>query len=313
VRAVVVGAGLSGLVAAGRLAAAGHTVTVLEKDSVVGGRLSTRQLGRAVFDVGAQFFTVRSESFAAMVEPWLRSDLAYEWTRGFGDPPDGYPRYAIRGGMAALARHLAGGLDLRLDTMCFAVRRQGLGWTIGIDDGTSVPADALVVSCPVVQSASLVMTADIGVPDVLRRTDYFRTIALVVALDGPGSVPEPGGVQDGDPMFSFIADNHRKGISPVPALTLHVNRDESVVHWDDPPDERRAWLLAAAAPWIGDAGVVDAVVRRWRFAGPHSCWPEPCWTPESGAPLALAGDVFAGPKVEGAALSGLAAAEALLG
>ena len=309
---IVVGAGLSGLVAARALADAGQQVTVLDKGVVPGGRLSTDRMDGTVLDAGAQFFTVRSETFAALVDPWLRRGLAYEWTRGFGDPPDGYPRYAIRWGMGALGAYLANGLDVRLETMCFAIRRSGQRWEVGIDDGTSLTADALVVTCPVPQSASLLITADIAIPETLRRTDYHRTIALLVALDGPGAVPEPGGAQDADDVFSFVADNRRKGISPLPGLTLHVNGELSERHWDDPADDLRAWALDAAAPWIGDAAVVSARVRRWRFAGPKSIWPEACWTPESGPPLALAGDAFAGPKVEGAALSGLAAA-AILG
>ena len=53
-------------------------------------------------------------------------------------------------------------------------------------------------------------------------------------------------------------------------------------------------------------------MKRWRFATPRTIWPEPCWVASGMAPLALAGDAFAGPRVEGAVLSGLAAADALL-
>jgi renalase len=310
---VVVGAGLSGLVAARRLRAAGDDVVVLDKGSAVGGRLATAQLGPARLDTGAQFFTVRSEAFAAMVDPWLRSGLVYEWTRGFQDPPDGYPRYAVRNGMAALATHLADGLDVRLDTFVFAIRPGPGRWHVVVDDGSVVTADALVVACPVPQSASLLMTSGLAVPEELRRTDYDRTIALLTVLKGAGAVPEPGGVQQADDTFSFVADNRRKGISDVPATTFHVAADLSRDHWDDPPAALAAWLLAAARPWLGGAEVVASHVKRWRFATPQRMWPDPCWSSADGvAPVAMAGDAFAGPKVEGAALSGLAAAEAVL-
>jgi predicted NAD/FAD-dependent oxidoreductase len=310
---VVVGAGLSGLVAAGRLRATGRDVVVLDKGSVVGGRLATARLGAGRLDTGAQFFTVRSEAFAAMVDPWRRAGLVYEWTRGFQDPLDGYPRYAVRGGMAALAAHLADGLDVRLSTFVFAIRPGAAGWDVVVDDGSVLTADALVVACPVPQSASLLITSGLAVPEELRRTDYDRTIALLTVLDGPGAVPEPGGVQQPDDTFSFLADNRRKGISDVPALTLHVAADPSRLHWDDPPAALEEWLFDAAAPWFGDARPVATVVKRWRFATPKRTWPDACWSSTEGvAPVAVAGDAFAGPKVEGAALSGLAAAEAVL-
>jgi renalase len=311
---VVVGAGLSGLVAARRLRAGGREVVVLDKGAEMGGRLATRRMGPATLDEGAQFFTVRSEAFAAMVDPWRRSGLVYEWTRGFQDPPDGYPRYAVRGGMAALAAELAAGLDVRLDTFVFAIRPGPAGWEVVVDDGSIVPADAVVVTCPVPQSASLLITSGLPIPEELRRTDYERTLALLAVLDGPGAVPEPGGVQQADDTFSFVADNRRKGLSEVPAITFHVANALSRSHWDDPPDALLAWLLEAAAPWLGDAGVVASHVKRWRFAGPQRIWPDACWASMDGpAPVAMAGDAFAGPKVEGAALSGLAAAEAVDG
>ena len=285
---------------------------MLDKGAEVGGRLATARLGAATMDLGAQFFTVRSEAFAAMVGPWVRSGLVHEWTRGFQDPPDGYPRYAASGGMAALAGHLAAGLDVALETFVFAIRPGTASWAVVVDDGRVVAAEAVVVTCPVPQSASLLITSGLAIPDELRRTDYDRTIALVAVLDGPGAVPEPGGVPQADDTFSFVADNRRKGISVVPALTFHLGAALSLAHWDDPPDALEAWLLDAAAPWLGGAGVLATRVKRWRFATPQRIWRDACWASSDGpAPAAIAGDAFAGPKVEGAALSGLAAAAAV--
>ena len=67
--ALVVGAGVAGLLAATELAAAGCRVIVLEKSRGIGGRMATRRLGGAVCDHGAQFFTVRTEEFGAVSGP----------------------------------------------------------------------------------------------------------------------------------------------------------------------------------------------------------------------------------------------------
>ncbi len=310
-RVIVVGAGLAGLAAAGAIAGRGHTVTVFDKGRGPGGRMATRRIGAATLDHGAQFFTARSEELAALVRTWSQDGLVTTWCHGFGDEPDGYPRYAVRGGMNALAKHLAHGLDVRCASMVFAVRRTTGAFTVQLDDASMYACDAVVMACPVPQAYSLLVSADVRMPEALLRTDYDRTLALLAVLDRPGAVPEPGGVQ-GAPGFTFIADNQRKGVSAVPALTLHADPAWSEAHWDSDRDETHSELRAAAAPWIGAATIVDSQVKRWRFATPRSIWPEPCWRPEDGLPAAIAGDAFAGPRVEGAILSGMAAARSLL-
>ena len=312
-RIVVVGAGLSGLVAARELADR-HEVTVLDKGRSVGGRLATRRIGDGVVDHGAQFFTVRGDAFAEQVADWEARGLAHVWCHGFHDRADGYPRYVGSNGMNSLAKDLATGLDVRTNQLVFALRRQEEGWNAVIDDGSVVHADAVVLTCPIAQSWSLLVETDLEVPEELYRSAYHRTIGLLTLLDAPSAVPAPGGVQfdpdDDTNPFGFIGDNQAKGISPAPAVTFHATQPWSSDHWDDDIDDLRAALLERAAPWIGDAGVVEAHVKKWRFAGPVTPWPDACWVDdELGA--VLAGDLFAGPKVEGAFNSGRAAAAAI--
>lgn len=67
-RVVVVGAGLGGLAAAARLAAAGHAVTVLERSSGIGGKLGRYARDGHVFDTGPSLVTlpqVLDDLFAA--------------------------------------------------------------------------------------------------------------------------------------------------------------------------------------------------------------------------------------------------------
>ena len=320
-KVTIVGAGLSGLMAARTLIDSGHQVVLFDKGRSPGGRLATRRIGNACVDHGAQFFTTRDPAFAALVQQWSDAGVAYEWCRGFATADaadadadgncDGFARYAVHGGMNALAKHLADGLDVRCNSLVFGIGRRDAGWRVTLDDASVTDSDALVVTCPLPQTFSLLFTAEVAMPEALWRTDYDKTLTLLALLDRSGAIPYPGGLQ-GDAVFTFVGDNRAKGISAEPALTFHANAIWSDAHWNEPPASTLDALTELARPWFGDAEVLERQLKRWRFATPRSIWPEPCWQPEGVHTLAVAGDAFSGPRVEGAALSGIAAARAVM-
>ena len=87
-RVAVVGAGISGLTAASRLARGGCAVTVYETGRGPGGRTSTRRAGPDgagwQFDHGAQYFSAKDPAFRAIVEEWRADGLVAEWAGTFG-------------------------------------------------------------------------------------------------------------------------------------------------------------------------------------------------------------------------------------
>lgn len=309
-RIIVVGAGLSGLMAARECALHGHEVIVFDKGRGVGGRLATRRIKDATLDHGAQFFTVRSDEFQSRVDDWITAGVVREWCRGFSEE-DGHPRYVGTHGMTSIAKYLAIGLDVRLSTLVFSLSRAEPDWVVTTDDGVAHHANRVILTAPVPQSFSLMFGGGIEMPADLRNTDYDRTLGLLVTLDSNNhNVTSPGGMQFPDTVFSFIGDNTAKGISDTPALTFHANPEWSLANFDLTNREIHDALLEAATPWLGTAVVTSSEMKKWRFANPKKIWPDACWVDDSGT-LAIAGDAFAGPRVEGAALSGLAAARTL--
>lgn len=310
---VVVGAGLSGLTAACSLQEKGHNVVVLDKGRGLGGRMATRRISTpdgsiAVFDHGAQFFTVRDQQFQKLVDGWITNGVVREWCRGFV-ADDGHPRYVVNSGMAALTKHIAQGLDVRTSTLVFAVKpcdADPTKWTVVIDDNSRIDCDAVVMTCPLPQSYSLTVTTGVELPQDLLLTDYDRTIGLLAVLDGPSAVPAPGGLQNPDDVFSWIGDNQAKGISDIPAITFHANPAWSSAHWDDSLEDGLALITHAAQKYLGNAKIVASEYKKWRFATPRKLWPDPYF---AAGTLVFAGDAFAGPKVEGAVLSGHKSAE----
>ena len=268
-RVVIVGAGMSGLVAARELHAAGAEVSVVDKGRSPGGRLATRRIGDATVDHGAQFFTVRTPAFRHRVDDWIERDLVTVWSHGF-DTTDGHPRYAAPRGMTSLAKDLATGLDVSCSTMAFAVRPTGSNWEVVIDDGSVRVADHVIVTTPLPQAFALLADAHIDLDGRLMRTDYDRTIALLATLDRPPMIDAPGGVQAPNDDVGFVADNVAKGVSASPAITLHASAQWSETHWERDTDELSTMLVELARPWLGDAAIVEAQVKKWRFATPRN-------------------------------------------
>jgi renalase len=322
---IVVGAGISGLLAASALQREGWDVTVLDKGRGVGGRMATRRVGEGTFDHGAQFFTVRGERFAGLVEGWLGAGVATEWTRGFADAyyrpnEDGHPRYRGAEGMTSIPQYISHGLDVRTGERALRVDDGDDCWEVVCESGLRVAGDALVLGAPVPQALDLTSSGSYTLPDGARRqleaVSYDPCVALMVLLEGPTGVPEPGGMQiKGEPL-DWIGDNKRKGISEAPCITVHAGPDWSRSHFEDGESEVVDSMISLAGDRLGAdlaPAVVETSLARWRYSWVTNPHPEPCLVASETPPLLFCGDAFGQPKVEGAALSGLAAADHLLG
>jgi hypothetical protein len=91
---------------------------------------------------------------------------------------------------------------------------------------------------------------------------------------------------------------------------VHASGAFSRQHFDDAPEQVAAALIDLVRPWIdGDpaTGIVGQSLHRWKFATPTTIIPEPMVAAVTSPPIVCCGDAFGGPKVDGAASSGLAA------
>lgn len=318
---LIVGGGIAGLLAARVLRERGVRVVMADKAVRVGGRLATRRIGPGRGDHGAQFFTVRTLEFGVLVDEWMTAGLVYEWARGFSDGSlyansfDGYPRYAVRGGMNNLANHLAEQLqpEVRIESSAKVLSAVPMadGWQSTTEDKQVFYSRAVGLTPPVPQSLALLNPAILAEADraVLLPIEYEPCLAGIFWVDGGVAFPEPGAVQQPDAPVMWIADNRRKGISPEAAvITVQAGPEFSHQLRHMPETAALQALKLAIEPYlVGPAVIKEGQLKAWRYALPKVIHPERYLLAQGLPPLVFAGDAFGGPRVEGAALSGLAA------
>lgn len=271
--------------------------------------MATRRIGESRLDHGAQFFTVRDERFREAARRWELAGWVAPW---FAE--GGHVRYRSEGGMNSLAKNLSRSFDVRTETKVKLVEPENEGWRVVTESGQTLRADALVLTPPAPQTIALLAACSDRLPSeinsLLDTISFDPCYALLVIIDGPGHVPPPGYVRPGQGPVEWIADNTQKGISTgAAALTIHARADFSRHYLEASQEDVARLLLEGARPWFG--GQVDAwQLHRWRYSRPVDPGRMPtCLFTRQPACLAIAGDAWGGSRLEGAFLSGLAAAQ----
>jgi len=320
---IIVGAGLSGLVAGRHLHEAGKRVVLLDKGKSSGGRLATRRIGDGRADHGAQFFTARTNIFGNQVEKWLEDGHVYVWGHGWSDGSlkrtvnDGHPRYVAKGGMNQLAKVLQEGLDVRTEMTVSTIHHGHHGWQVTANNGANEFAgSALILTPPAPQALELCNGIPLADVDraALKRIEYGPCVAGLFVVEGDVDLPEPGAIQNFAETVYWIADNQEKGISPDErVITMHVESRYSRSHYDDPEEELLSFLQDELKKHLKNGAVVkESQLKKWRYSVPLTTYHRDTLV-ATGLPLAFAGDSFGGRgRVEGAYLSGLAAGNAIL-
>jgi len=295
---------MAGLAAGRRLHDSGWRVIVLDKGRVPGGRMATKTFDDGRFDYGAQFFTLREQALAELASPWIGAGLAGPW---------GERRFRAKDGMRALMETMAAGLDVRCGVRVTRVAERAGGWIAELETGDQLAAATALLTAPVPQSLTLLEQGGVVLNDLdwalLERATYWKSLTILTRIDGEIRLGPAGFAEPRDGVLAWLADNHAKGVSAVPGcLTIHAEHAFSDAHWDDSASVVAPEILAAAAPFY--AGRVRSYfLHRWRYAEPAVQLPA---LYHGIGRLAFAGDVFGGPRVGGAAASGLAAADYLL-
>ena len=276
----VVGAGMAGAACAVALRDAGVGVRVVDRGRAPGGRMSSPELHGRRVDLGAGYFTVKDDAFAAVVDGWRAAGLAREWTDTFdGQRSSGPMRWAAPGGLRSLVRDQLDGFEVEQAEL------------------TERPDGTVVLAMPDPQAGRLA--------EVPGAVPYEPVIAVALGYPDRTWSFQARFVND-DPAVTFMADDGDRRGDGAPVLVAHTTPDLARQHLDDPDGAIPAVVEALT---FGEPAWTHA--HRWTFAKPADQHAEPfgrhgdtwfCgdqWCPDGA------------PRVESAWLSGTRLAAAL--
>ncbi|MCC5787051.1 MAG: FAD-dependent oxidoreductase [Phycisphaerales bacterium] len=327
----VIGAGISGLTAATAIANHSHPVTVFDKGRGPGGRMSTRREGQLRFDHGAQYFTAKDPVFAQAVAEWRRQGLVKPWNPRLAEiNPDGFKmksggpdRFVGVPAMNAICKHLAQSLRQPSQVRCAikvdSIRRTDQRWQLLQDGGKPLGEfDRLIIAAPPAQAAALMADAAPHLATQASQAVLEPCWAAMLAFekplfDGPPETAIDGAFVNTGPLSWIARDSAKPGREPGERWIAHAGPAWSKANLELDRQSAAELLkqaffeVVSAIPHARPAAPTLCIAHRWRYALPSKPIEERCLF-DAMLGLACCGDWCAGPRVEGAFLSGVASA-----
>jgi predicted NAD/FAD-dependent oxidoreductase len=218
--------------------------------------------------------------------------------------------------MSSLGKSLAAksGVAIERQARVAGVETDHGTWRLRGDQGQLWRAKQLIMTAPPIQAAALLGSSAGMLGEVMRSKNCQPCLAVAVRL--PRRNLGWYGIQSDDPIVAWIANDTSKRPELHEGWTVimvHASAEFSAAHYETAEEVVVPDILQAASKISGlELSSGDYFFHRWRYALPgDAVESDGAVLVEGPAPLVLAGDAWAGGKIEGAWRSGLVAATIL--
>ena len=288
---------------------AGINVRLFDKGRGAGGRMASRRLetahGAAVFDFGAQYFTVRDSAFAAQVHDWQALGIVEPWPVPRPDAFVGVPT------MNSVLKHAAQSLDVVFSTLVKGLRRHGNRWQLVGDGLDDTLYDGVVLALPAEQTAPILTLHDFELAQAALFARSQPCWAAMFAFD-QRLAHEAGPIRDNGIIAWATRNNDKPGRSGPECWVVQATPRWSSENLERPTDDVGTLMFEALQQEIGSSlpEPIAKSVHRWRYALSAGTGVGCLWNPL--LRIGACGDWLIGPRVECAWLSGRQLAERMV-
>jgi renalase len=340
----IAGAGISGLTCAVALREAGYRVVVVEKSKGVGGRVATRRLENAWVDHGAPTLSrdLQDEAqYGAFVSSLLQQDLIRplpanrihqavlhrgKWQIENTEPGGSSMDYVAPAGMTAIAKFLAGNLDICRAQQVTAIQldSEQSYWQISAEPTVAgeqpmmLRSKALVLAIPAPQAFDLCVSLSgaempASVLDALQGAIFDPCITAIASYP-PVSLPWSELRCDRDPIIQrMLCDSHKRSTPQEQWFAIHSTPEFAAQYLDTDPTAAGQQMLEHLGQvyqsWMTMPSSLQ--VHRWRYAIARDGYPGNPLSANFELPFWICGDWCTGATIQDAFEAGLDVAQRL--
>ena len=170
---IIVGAGLSGSYLARKVKEIGLNTLIIEKSKGIGGRFSTKPVGRGIADYGCQYLKPKTKELSELIQSLKNKNLIKK-SNVLQDDEAFIAPY----GMNKIPQYLSLGVSTLLNQKVSSIKKTSNQWEIKTNSFI-LKSKMLVLTMPINQVSELLKVSDLAIPDLPTATyKSFYTITF---------------------------------------------------------------------------------------------------------------------------------------
>ena len=322
-RIAIIGAGLSGLTVAQKLKHHAE-ITIFEKSTSIGGRISARTNSIFQFDHGAQFFIAKHNDFLSFLKPLIECGLIKRWDARFVEINgraieyqsqwnEEFPHYVGVPFMNSFLKVLASKIDIKFGKTVKFLQNKAGAWGVFDEEGDHLGSYDWVLSSIPARQTMQIFPKDFEFLQILKCIKMSACCTVMLGFHEPLALEFDAALVKNNDISWISLNSSKPGRGSAPAVLIHSSNDWADANIKKDLKEIEDHLSKIFFEIVNlsstDVRCVDS--KLWRFANASKRMEERAFIDQN-RKLGACGDWCIRGKVEAAFLSGQALATELL-
>ena len=249
----IIGAGLSGLTVFHKLKNAAD-ITIFEKSTKVGGRISARVNGNFEFDHGAQFFTAKDKNFRSFLEPFIEREVVKQWNARFAEINGSqiefqskwgseFPHYIGAPAMNSFLDSLSHNARIIFEKKVEGIKLHDDLWELYDNDHNSLGCYDWVISAVPAPQTNEIFPRDFNFWDILSKIKMSSCFSLMVGFREPIELGFDAAIVNNSDISWISLNSSKPDRMGNPSVLVHSSNKWADKNIDIEPEKASHHLL----------------------------------------------------------------------